>query len=420
MALIRFASAKMQRLVPQFPSPHHATTNFIPSFTTAPTTNTSVGSAGDAILIGATLNGTDFVKAAIGAVVAPAYSTNNTPSTWTNDNILASGSINGTAISNTTINSLKLAPVTNTTVNITTGQTLTLGSGMLQFSANAALTGGSLTTSSSRDLILIGANGAILTINSQITGTNALLRSGNGTVVLANSTNQIGDIYLYSGTNSTNQITTSNVQGALGQTGTPRTIYFQGGVLNFANSVSQSYTDKSLNVAPAGGTWSDAGAGASSSFGGSVTLNGNLTVTSTLNIASGVKTLTGAISGVGVIDLTSGANGSNRLTLSGNNSAWTGGMNIRQGAQVRFDNANAAGTGPIVNGYTDSWGQALIDFTPNFGTTLSNDLVGQGRTIDNTGNGQPQGLRDQQRQDGDAHHLERQAHHQRWPDVPGD
>jgi fibronectin-binding autotransporter adhesin len=348
------------------------------SFTGAPSSGTAQGGAGDPILIGVTLNGADFVKAAAGAVVAPAYSVNNTPSSWTDNNIQVNGAINATAINNTTINSLRIATGGSATVNITGGQTLTIGSGMISSHVAWTMTGGSLTTSSSRDLILHNSANITATINSTITGNNPLLKSGIGTVTLGTSSgsNAIGDIYLYGGT------LLSNLQGSLGQSGTPRTIYFQGGSLSFANSVTQSYTDKSLNVGPSGGTWTDGGTGASSSFGGSVTMNGKLAITGT-----GVKTLTGSISGAGMIDLA--PTGSGRLTLSGDNSGWTGGMNIHEGAQLRLDNANAAGTGPIVNGNETVWGAALIDFTSTFGTTFPNSLIGQGRI--GGGNPRPNG-----------------------------
>ncbi len=66
------------------------------------------------------------------------------------------------------------------------------------------------------------------------------------------------------------------------------------------------------------------------------------------------------------------------MVISGNNSSWTGGIQIASNAHVRLDNANAAGTGPI-NGYT---GNSTLYFGTNATTlTLSQDVIGVSKFV---------------------------------------
>jgi autotransporter-associated beta strand protein len=368
-------------------------------------TSTAIGAAGNRILVGTLLNVTsasnvpDFAVAGAGVnLVAPTYVTQNNLSLWTDDNILVSGTTSLSVAANSTINSLRFTSAQAVTL---AGQ-LTVRSGMIVFpavqnSAGMTISGGSLTTGNGQDLIFFdnynGFNQIRKTISSQITGGNALTYSGNkenvnngGYLALNNNSNVIGDIYVSAG------VLESLQSGSLGATATSRTLYLLGGWISFEAGTTQSYTNTALTVGATGGQWTDSSVAASfstttSSFGGAVTLNGNLFVGALSNQRSGTgaKTLTGDISGPGSLRLTS----TSRMTLSGNNSAWTGGMTISGGAQVRLDSANAAGAGstPIFNGDSGAAGIGIVEFTNSFGTSLTNDLLVSAAGVSTSGTG---------------------------------
>lgn len=343
-------------------------TGFNPLFTTGPTgSSTAIGGAGDRILIGAFLNGTDFVKSASASnLAAPTYSTNVALNTWTDENIRVNAAVTGTMGAGITINSLKI-DTTAPTINLNT--TLAIRSGMiLNTIASTAINGGTALTTGGNDYIINTSAG--LTIGSALTTAVPLTKAGAGTLTLSNTSNAITDIYALQGTIG------SSASGALGSTSSTDTIYLFGGTLNMANSVTQNYTARKLNVGPQGGTYTDGGTAAVSSLGGAVTLNGTLNVTQT-----GEKTLSGDIGTVsapsaGMIDAKSNAG---RLTLSGDNQYWTGGFRVSDGMQVRLASANAAGSSvaPIVN--TSTIG--IIEFTGTDGArVIANNIVGSATT----------------------------------------
>jgi fibronectin-binding autotransporter adhesin len=338
----------------------------------------------------------DFAVAGAGVnLVAPTYVTQNNLSLWTDDNILVSGTTSLSVAANSTINSLRFTSAQAVTL---AGQ-LTVRSGMIVFpgllaSAGMTISGGSLTTGNGQDLIFFdnynNSNQTRKTISSTITGGNALTYSGSngsfghgGYLALNNASNVIGDIYVSAG------VLESLQSGSLGATATARTLYLLGGSISFEAGTTQSYTNTALTVGATGGQWTDSSVAASfstttSSFGGAVTLNGNLFVGALSDQRSGrgAKTLTGDISGPGSLRLTS----TSRMTLSGNNSAWTGGMTISGGAQVRLDSANAAGTLPIFNGDAVT-GIGIVEFTNNFGNSLTNDLLVSAAGVSTLGSG---------------------------------
>jgi hypothetical protein len=351
-------------------------TNYNIAFTAAPNATGMVSGGTYPILIGVVrgpsvgggIQPTEWVAAGAGGLASTTYVNNDYSSA--NNNVDATASANIAAGS--TINSLRSIA----TATLTLAGNLTINSGGILMDPGAgnktySITGGTL-RSGVDELIIFGNYGAgnALTISSQITGANPqnITLAGDNTrttVTLSNASNSVGNIYIYGGT------LISSVAGAL-TTGSTDTIYMFGGFLSFPNSTTQDYAGRKLVVGPAGSTYIDGGTAAVSSLGGAVTLNGNLNVT-----GLGNKTLSGnigtalGIEGGGQGTITAQTN-AGRLTLSGNNQYWTGGLRVGNGMQVRLNHANAAGSGPLVN----HGAIGIIEFTSNFGTSLANDVIG--------------------------------------------
>lgn len=189
---------------------------FNPQFTNAPTAagGSSVsGTGGNAILIGALLNGTDFITAAAGNLTAATY-TNNAPSSLTSGaNINITGQ-NTTLAANSTvsINSLKFSDNAARTLNLGTGSALTIASGGILTGSAVATTGSTITggtiTSGASDL-WIYANGSglidlrnantALAIASKITGGISLTVGGGQKVSLSGANDYTAGTYLNNG-----------------------------------------------------------------------------------------------------------------------------------------------------------------------------------------------------------------------------
>jgi autotransporter-associated beta strand protein len=265
-----------------------------------------------------------------------------------------------------------------------TGGGIVNGSGAVRYINTDS--GGSLTSSynpggSIRELIINDVNGLVIVprIVQNNSANITLTKIGAGTTSLVHGSNQLGDIYINAG------YIQSNTAGAL-TTASTDTIYLFGGGIAFTAGTNQSYSGRKLVVGPQGGKYTDGGTTAVSSLGGAVTLGGDLVI-----INQGDKTLGGPIGtssggGEGMIRyiyVTETVTGAGRLTLSGNNQYWSGGLHIGDGAMVRFAGANASGTGPIViQASTDrglGYGRSSIEFTGNTDgvRTVSNDFIGK-------------------------------------------
>lgn len=282
------------------------------------------GTTGDAILVGAYLNNIDFVRAAAGNIAAPDYSTNNVLNTWANDNILVNGAVSG-QIGSGTINSLKLnsGQIPTSGAN---GNTLTIASGMILVNNVNATIGsvvgnGIIRTGNGQDLIVNQVTGNALTMNSQIdlssgSLTNALTKTGAGVLVLANSANVVGQVYVNAGTLQV------NANGALGSN---NNVYLFGDTLRAG--VTGLTLRQNITVGPQGRALQLTANGGNLTISGSMTLNGLLTLYPDNNNNSLTVTLNGPVSGAGTIYLNnSGSNLRNQNVLGGNNSSWTGGV----------------------------------------------------------------------------------------------
>lgn len=187
-------------------------TGFNPQFVNAPTAlggSSVAGTAtsGDEILIGATLAGSDFIKAASGNLGAATYVTTLTADK--NVNVTSALATSGSL----SINSLRLGDATKRTVTLGASDTLTIASGgillpssMTTDNINHTITNGNL-TSSQGDLWIYSASGSqatrsgnvngnpraayyAATIASKITGNISLtVGSGFGTQVLLSGVN---------------------------------------------------------------------------------------------------------------------------------------------------------------------------------------------------------------------------------------
>ncbi len=150
-------------------------TGFNAQFSNAPTAaggSSVAGTAasGDEILIGATLAGSDFIKAASGNLGAATYVTTLTADK--NVNVTSALATSGSL----SINSLRLGDTTKRTVTLGASDTLTLASGgillpssMTTDNINHTITGGSL-TSGTGDLWIYSASGTQTTRTGNVNG----------------------------------------------------------------------------------------------------------------------------------------------------------------------------------------------------------------------------------------------------------
>jgi autotransporter-associated beta strand protein len=288
---------------------------FNPQFANAPTAlggSSVVGTAGsgDEILIGATLAGSDFIKAASGNLGAATYVTTLTA----DKNVNVTGAL--ATSGNISINSLRLGDTTKRTVTLGASDTLTLTSGgillpssMTTDNINHTITGGSL-TSSQGDLWIYSASGNqttrsgtinsnprvasyAATIASKITGNISLtVGSGFGAQVLLSGTNDYtGGTFLENG------LIAVNADSGLGATN--GTVTAVSGVSNIKPLATTAFFNSSRNFVI------NSGAQLGISGGNSATIPGQ--------VSSGGQLLIGFVGGGGQL-----------LILTGNNSGFTG------------------------------------------------------------------------------------------------
>ena len=186
----------------------------LPSFTNAPTGAGVSGAGANAILIGATRNGADFVASGTGTVVAAAYTASGATSLTAGANISLTGA-NTTLPGSTTlsINSLLFPDNAARTLNLGAGSALTIASGGI-ITGTAVATAGSTITSGSLTSAVgdlwIYANGSgfansrntnsSLTVASQIFGNISVTVGGGQQVTLSNTANSYtGGLFLTGG-----------------------------------------------------------------------------------------------------------------------------------------------------------------------------------------------------------------------------
>jgi len=322
------------------------TANLTTSFTSAPSGTGNVAGTSAPILVGAVLNGNDFVADAAGAVTAPAYA-----ATWGSDATL---NVTGSNVNATTnaVNAIRFSDSTARTLTLQSTGTTVVASGMIlvtgtavlgtgQATGNQAITSGTLTSGNGSDLIVYanqtGADKRIgkttaLNITSNI--------SNNGATPIAlNLSGPGANVYL----NNTNANT-----------------YSGGTYLNGVNAFVNA--DNSLGAIPGSAQNNIFATGASGiNFINNFTLNANRNIFlgNGANFAlqsNGFNTVAGQISGGGTnailtINISGGAGSTSVVALSGTNNGFTGtyvlsgelrateGVGLSSNATLEFVNA---------------------------------------------------------------------------------
>ena len=301
-----------------------STTGFNPQFTNAPTAAggssvSGVAASGNEILVGAILNGIDFVKAASGNLAVAAYTASGTSTLATDANINVT--TQGTTLSGGTIlsvNSLRFPDTTQRILNLGTGSVLTVASGGILLPQNVAtegvnhtITSGTI-TSGVGDLWIYGASGG----TSRTGSVNANPRSATYGMTISSviADNGASLVALTVGGNSFSKVLLSG------------TNTFTGGV-NLANGLIAINADSGLGVS--------SGTVTAVSGINSITPIAGFTFPSSRNfvINSGAvlqigdlgqtNTLAGQISGGGELGI-GFVSGGERLILTNTNSGFTG------------------------------------------------------------------------------------------------
>ncbi|RBP39137.1 putative secreted protein with PEP-CTERM sorting signal [Roseimicrobium gellanilyticum] len=184
-------------------------TGFTVTFANAPTSagGSSVSTGPNSLLIGATLNGRDFIVAQAGALTAATYVPTGTTDWVTGANMDVTGT-NPAPYAATNINSLRYNTAGAFTVTLT--GTHTIDSGMIlvtdQVGANAStLTGGTLRGSLNGELIVMQNNlgvAGMFTIGSNIEnngGATALTKAGLGILSLTGTNTYTGQTVITEG-----------------------------------------------------------------------------------------------------------------------------------------------------------------------------------------------------------------------------
>ena len=179
------------------------------SFTNAPTAaggSSVAGTGSSAILLGATLNGTDLVAAGSGTVAAAAYTT-TTASAILGSGLNANLTGSFAAADGTVAQALRFGA---TNLTLTLAGTTTVQSGMIVIGVSGGdnITGGTLQASSGQPISVYGPSGNNLTISSVIAdnGGTAFERVGSNTVTLSGSNTFTGQVYDSSGNLDLNNV----------------------------------------------------------------------------------------------------------------------------------------------------------------------------------------------------------------------
>ena len=331
---------------------------FNPQFANAPTAagGSSVsGSGGDEILIGATLAGSDFIKAASGNLAAATYVT-----TLTADrNVNVTGAL--VTSGNLSINSLRLGDTTKRTVTIGASDTLTIASGgillpssMTTDNINHTITGGSL-TSSQGDLWIYSASGTqttrtgnvngnpraaiyAATIASKITG-NISLTVGGGfgsQVVISGANDYTGGTFLENG------FIALNADSGLGTASGAVT------AVSGLNSIQPTVNNIIFNASR------------------------NFVINSGAQLQIGdlgnTSTIAGQVSGGGQLGIGFVSNGQ-RLILTNNNSGFTGQYMVNGRLQATEGTGLSSNANLLFNG-RGAWGLGVLETSGTFTRSL--------------------------------------------------
>ncbi|WP_265593690.1 autotransporter-associated beta strand repeat-containing protein [Verrucomicrobium sp. BvORR034] len=240
-----------------------------PTLVTTSTTNTN-GIIGGYFIYGNNTWAVNATNAANGTVTGlTTFETSLDPTAWadaTPKNVSLNGNATTSIASDLTINSLRLTAAS--TVNIDASRTLTLHTGGLLVTGSGATTiggAGTLRGAAGQDLVIHQNSSQTLTISAIIAnngGATALTKTGDGMLVLSGTNTYTGNTYINGragGGSSTGQailsVTSLATSGFdnLGSTGNQ--IYFNNGVLRYANTTTDATTSRTVNLLSGGGTF---------------------------------------------------------------------------------------------------------------------------------------------------------------------
>ena len=244
------------------------------TFTSKPDGSGNVAGTGtDTVLIGATLNGVDFIKAAAGDVAAAVYTaTGTTP--WTGGKNMDVTDTNPVPYGPSAVNSLRFNTEGANTVTLAAG-TNHIASGMILVTGNvgdhaSTITGGTITGASGTDLLVINNNttgaGSSLTIGSVIdnnTSGTALTKAGAGSLILTGANTYTGGTIVRAGTLVVNNTADSG-------TGTGAILVASGATLKGTGTIG---TGAALVTIESGGTYSPGNSPGLQTINGDLDLN---------------------------------------------------------------------------------------------------------------------------------------------------
>jgi fibronectin-binding autotransporter adhesin len=343
-----------------------SSTNQIVQFTNAPTAagGSSVSGTSAPILIGATLNGTDFVAASSGAIAAPTYTTNGASSLTADGNINVTGG-NTTLAGNSTlsVNSLRFPDSTQRALALGTGSVLTVASGGILIpngpdGVNDTISGGTITSGQS-DLWVYSAAGNTTTRSNGVNG-NPRAATYAMTISSVIGNNGGSAVSLTVGGDAYSQVQLSGVNTYTGGT------FLENGMV--AIGADSGLGASSGTVTAVSGVNSIA---PTASFTFNSSRNFVINSGAQLQIGGAVgytNTIAGQVSGGGELEVGFVSNGE-RLILTGNNSSFTGRydvngyLNASEGMGLSSNaNLDLAGRG--------AFGSAILETSGNFVRSL--------------------------------------------------
>ena len=275
-----------------------------------------------------------------------------------------------------TITSLNISGANNVTQAAAT--TLTVN-GILKTGGNAAtISGGTINSAGSNDLVIYTGSGDTLTISSTISnGSNNLVKSGAGVLSLTVANSYAGTTYLSGGTINNGGISIS------GATGTGSLVINGGTIAQSSGTGGRNFTLSNSSQIWAGNF--SAASGSSSNLltfsASTITLTGDRVVTTSGSMsASAFFNVTGAIGdGGNGYGLSWAGAGGNRVVL-GSSSSYSGVTTIL-GGHILF-------TGNVASGANSAFGNSTTDIlvgatsgTANVGLLANNATVSFSRNI---------------------------------------
>jgi uncharacterized repeat protein (TIGR01451 family) len=200
-------------------------------------------------------------------------------------------------------------------------------------SSGYTVSGGTLSLSGSDPVQITAGSGLTATLGSVLAGTNRLVFSGGGVVVLSGANTHSGTVLLNTGTVEVASLANINTASAIGKgsvAGSSADLIIDGGVLRYAGASAQS-SDRLFSLGTAGGTLDASGSGSGTiSFTGTGSMGANgQTGARTLQLTgsnTGNNTLAVALLGATTVS----KSGSGLWVLSGNNT-YSGATTINDG-----------------------------------------------------------------------------------------